>query len=64
MKAFAITIEMENDAFEEDPMREVTRVLDDLKPRLLLSGPRNTGPWTLRDSNGNTVGAAQIITID
>ena len=52
-------IEMDNDAFAEDPRSEMIRILEDVKSNLNESGLEG---WVkiVKDINGNTIGRAYI----
>lgn len=52
MSKLVITLELDNDAFQEDKEAEVRRILKDFP---LLNG------WKLRDINGNAVGQIEIV---
>jgi hypothetical protein len=54
-----IKIELGNDAFKEDRLFEVTRILQDLIERLPRTG-ETAGPLNLHDYNGNWCGTASI----
>jgi len=53
-----ITIKTANDAFQPNPCHEVARILRELADRIDGAGmPGKEEVWTLRDVNGNTIGA-------
>lgn len=54
MSKIIITIETDNDAFQEDMEQEVQWVLSQVKRAL------NSSSKTLKDSNGNTVGTVKV----
>jgi hypothetical protein len=58
-----ITINCDNAAFTEDPSVEVARILQKYAARLRESYPplEDLEGDTLRDINGNTVGAVQVV---
>ncbi|MDY0268316.1 hypothetical protein [Trichloromonas sp.] len=57
MKA-QIIISMDNAAFEDGgPMEELSRILGEAARRVLAIDPERAEPITLRDLNGNKVGA-------
>lgn len=58
MTTLRITINMDNDAFGEDPEVEVKRILEDLNQKFAHYGMQD---WVLRDINGNSVGAAKVV---
>jgi ABC-type Co2+ transport system permease subunit len=53
MSIFTLTIDCDNDAFEDMPQAEVARILHNVAERILY--PLMDG--TCRDVNGNTVGS-------
>lgn len=54
-----ITIELDNAAFQDNPdeLRQILATIADRVPHRLNE---SDGPLKLRDSNGNTVGSAQV----
>lgn len=56
---YTITIHTDGAAFDPDPGPEVARILIDLADR--IAGPLALDARTLRDYNGNTVGAAHQV---
>lgn len=57
MEQVLITIDTENDAFEDAPASEVARILRAAADRIEQEGD---GDFPLMDINGNTVGAVKI----
>lgn len=56
-----ITIEMDNDAFAGGRRAdEVSRILDDIRDGIEGDGIKLGYSWPVRDSNGNTVGKAEV----
>jgi len=56
-----ITIDCENDAFQDDPFTEIARILSRLTERFQddrFGFP--SGPIPLRDMNGNKVGTFKV----
>lgn len=53
---FKLYVEMENDAFREDPFVELQRTLDMVKRGMAYKQPR----CAIMDSNGNKVGEYAI----
>jgi hypothetical protein len=57
-----IHIDLENSAFEQEPMSECARILRELEYRLRIEGPPGqTEELVLRDSNGYSVGACKVV---
>ena len=57
MKKYKITIETENAVFQPDPWVEVQRILERL---IDLNNEHGLSECTVRDINGNKVGAVEI----
>jgi hypothetical protein len=54
---FKVTINLDNAAFEDDPLPEVRRILSDLEKKLDMAWDVVPGmSGKLKDMNGNTVG--------
>lgn len=51
-----LEIELDNDAFAEDPDLEVWDILQKASQKVLNKGVPVDGKYNLMDSNGNTVG--------
>jgi hypothetical protein len=60
MLTFALTLECENAAFENDPSAEVARILRKLADTLDTDTLREGRICRLHDSNGNFVGKAVL----
>ena len=58
MSTFRIKLTTDNEAFSDDPTREVARILRALADRLEGASPDEDYP--LRDANGNKVGYAMF----
>ena len=56
-----IEITLDNAAFEDDGVAEVTRILESLASRLPEPLRDTNGALNLHDVNGNHVGTAEII---
>lgn len=57
---FQLNINMDNAAFEEQPLNEVARILEEEAKKLRYFGDQHTWENKLRDVNGNTVGRAFV----
>ena len=57
----ALTIQMDNDAFDENSRTELARILRNVATKLEHEGEVEEGGWSLRDINGNTVGEFSFI---
>ena len=55
MKKLTITINTENDAFEDNLQEEISRILHELADKI----ESGSCPMTLRDINGNHVGVIE-----
>jgi hypothetical protein len=60
MIKLTIAIDLDNSAFENDRIGELQRLFENLCERLPEEGA-TSAEISLRDSNGNWVGSAQII---
>lgn len=58
LRGFVVEINMENAAFDDEPMTEVARILRDLATKCETGACRDNGD--LRDINGNTVGVYNV----
>jgi hypothetical protein len=56
MPRIIITIETDNEAFEDSPTGEVSRILKEIGKDLRENGPRD---YPVRDKNGNKVGRVE-----
>jgi hypothetical protein len=62
-KAFKLAIQTGNEAFGDEPISEVVRILLALAARLESQGA--TGLYeNIRDANGNTVGTFKLVPTD
>ena len=61
---FSLVIDLENDAFREDPGSEIGRIMNRLGSRLVdhpdLTSTESTHQGTVHDKNGNRVGVWKI----
>lgn len=58
-----ININLDNAAFEDNPVMEMNRILDEFIARSqYFTDVRNLERFKLFDSNGNTVGTVEIVT--
>ena len=53
---FTLTINMDNEAFQNRPLGELAECLNSVVERLCLSGNQPVDNGRIRDTNGNTVG--------
>lgn len=59
---FELRIRMGNAAFEEQPLAEVARILEEEAKKLRHFADQHSWSNRLMDINGNTVGAAYTLT--
>lgn len=57
---FSLFINLNNDAFKEDPTIEVKRILKELNDHLNHDSFNHSNDFNLKDLNGNPVGTCEI----
>lgn len=59
-RTFTVTVNLDGDAFQPDPARELGDILDHVR-RQIMAGTKHYGCYqTILDSNGNDVGRWRV----